>query len=822
MIEHVAPSIPLTDPAPGHVWSDDEPDVPDALRLSPAAIAARAEQRARIDVEQAATSSTAAPGSTPIPGSPSPPGSAAVSASADPAAHGLLRSRRRPARSATAATRARAAAARAEFESATWPTFTPPALGTATGPMAEVMAAERALAGATATRARALSALAQARPASDDRPAGTPGAMSAERRAARPDVLEPVSEWVVRELRVSLAVTDTAADRMLVQALTLTRRLPGVLAALEGGLIHCGHLPALLELLDPITDDTLRARIEAELLRWLAARGAAGTITTPAQLRAKTHRVLLARDARTQAETLRRALATRGVFLTAEPVPGMSGIYLRMTTAEAAALYTALGQLGDHLPDDDLPGDDLPGDTAEGTPHGTADRPPRSRAEKMLDVLIDSVLRPGTSSQPPVQVSLTVVTALQTLLGGDTPGEIDGHLVPATQIRALLDLLTGSNLTGDHEAEDAEAGADADRSTDSEPTEPEPTAESSAAHAPSDASVGTTSEPAGTPDITDAVRTRYAEPPPLDDATYWAMVDQLIDRAPDPDDLWWGADDPVWPENDPTCAVGTAWPDDGSDAFANAPHSSVPAPSCRARTTSGAATSPAEEVRPQTVQHALDAVTHAETAHARLHAALRSADDAVAAAQTAAAHDEATWHAHHGDLHTATDSLDALRAALPQRTAALHDLLAATPATTGGGLAHRPRIALTHALTGALVSLTDLPGLHAAAATGTDLGPPPDTDHHRPAAALDRHVRTRDRRCRTPGCRRPASRGELDHHVPHPQGPTSAANLCGLCVTDHRGKHQAPGWHHHLHPDGTYTVTTPAGLTARTTPTPVL
>jgi hypothetical protein len=60
--------------------------------------------------------------------------------------------------------------------------------------------------------------------------------------------------------------------------------------------------------------------------------------------------------------------------------------------------------------------------------------------------------------------------------------------------------------------------------------------------------------------------------------------------------------------------------------------------------------------------------------------------------------------------------------------------------------------------------------------------------------------------------------GELDHHRPYPAGPTSAQNLAGYCTNDHRGKHQAPGWRHRLHPDGRLTVTTPTGLTTTTWP----
>jgi hypothetical protein len=148
----------------------------------------------------------------------------------------------------------------------------------------------------------------------------------------------------------------------------------------------------------------------------------------------------------------------------------------------------------------------------------------------------------------------------------------------------------------------------------------------------------------------------------------------------------------------------------------------------------------------------------------------------------------------------------------------LTDLLGAT---AGGGLTDRPCLVLTHALTGALLTLTDAPALHRAARAGTGLTVPAATGGYRPGAALDRHVRARDRRCRFPGCRRRVPRtGELDHHTPWPAGRTSAPNLTGYCTRRHRGKHQAPGWRHTRAPDGTLTVTTPTGLTATTTPPP--
>jgi hypothetical protein len=199
--------------------------------------------------------------------------------------------------------------------------------------------------------------------------------------------------------------------------------------------------------------------------------------------------------------------------------------------------------------------------------------------------------------------------------------------------------------------------------------------------------------------------------------------------------------------------------------------------------------------------------------------------------------DEASWRAGpDGRVDAAADALAALRAAAADRRRELAELL---DATAGGGLADRPRIALVDALSGSLLALSDLPSLRRAGSCGAPtcrrrpehcthdltgrpgLGPPGPTEGYRPGRELDRWVRARDRRCRFPGCRRRVpGAGELDHHRPHPDGPTSAGNLAGYCTGDHRGKHQAPGWRYELGPDGTLTVTTPTGLTAVTTPPP--
>jgi hypothetical protein len=73
-------------------------------------------------------------------------------------------------------------------------------------------------------------------------------------------------------------------------------------------------------------------------------------------------------------------------------------------------------------------------------------------------------------------------------------------------------------------------------------------------------------------------------------------------------------------------------------------------------------------------------------------------------------------------------------------------------------------------------------------------------------------VEARDRLCRFPGCRRPASRCDLDHVVPYAQGgPTSEANLLSLCRHHHRLKTRGR-FTPSLDPvTGAVTWTTPAG-----------
>ena len=57
-----------------------------------------------------------------------------------------------------------------------------------------------------------------------------------------------------------------------------------------------------------------------------------------------------------------------------------------------------------------------------------------------------------------------------------------------------------------------------------------------------------------------------------------------------------------------------------------------------------------------------------------------------------------------------------------------------------------------------------------------------------PSARLAEAVRLRAGTCTFPTCTVPAERCDLDHHDPHPRGPTAGHNLDPGCRRHHRGK----------------------------------
>jgi len=98
----------------------------------------------------------------------------------------------------------------------------------------------------------------------------------------------------------------------------------------------------------------------------------------------------------------------------------------------------------------------------------------------------------------------------------------------------------------------------------------------------------------------------------------------------------------------------------------------------------------------------------------------------------------------------------------------------------------------------------------------TTLSQPGPTTAYTPTPNQTKWVRARDRHCRFPGCRRPATHCDLDHIIPHPHGHTTTENLACLCRYHHRLKTHT-NWTVQAHPDNTLTWTSPRGHTYTTT-----
>ena len=91
---------------------------------------------------------------------------------------------------------------------------------------------------------------------------------------------------------------------------------------------------------------------------------------------------------------------------------------------------------------------------------------------------------------------------------------------------------------------------------------------------------------------------------------------------------------------------------------------------------------------------------------------------------------------------------------------------------------------------------------------------------YRPPPSLRHLIKIRSPRCGFPGCRRPATRCDDDHTIPHHQGgKTCECNLYPLCRRHHQAK-QAPGWHLEQPEPGTLSWTTPSGRRYTVNPEP--
>jgi hypothetical protein len=255
--------------------------------------------------------------------------------------------------------------------------------------------------------ARELAAFARHRPsAALDRPDDEVGASAAATRAARPSALTEISEWAVDEVMVALSLSSQAASQLLTESVILVEQLPATLAALEVGTIGRPHARMLAEVLAPLKDD-VRADVEAGVLARAEGR-------TVAQLKVAARRAVLRADAAAAARRLAEAARERQVRVFPGD-DGMASLSATLPTPVALACKKALEQYADECA---TPGDE------------------RTKDQRMVDCLADLILRPD-GLRSPVQAQLTVVASVDTLSGGDEPGEVDGEPVPAMLVREL-------------------------------------------------------------------------------------------------------------------------------------------------------------------------------------------------------------------------------------------------------------------------------------------------------------------------------------------------------------------------------------------------
>ena len=88
--------------------------------------------------------------------------------------------------------------------------------------------------------------------------------------------------------------------------------------------------------------------------------------------------------------------------------------------------------------------------------------------------------------------------------------------------------------------------------------------------------------------------------------------------------------------------------------------------------------------------------------------------------------------------------------------------------------------------------------------------------------SLRAFVLERDQVCRNPWCDQPAMRGQLDHAVEFPDGPSDTANTGALCVDCHRLKTARLAFLDRSAADGSVIWRTAWGQTVRVAPRPVL
>jgi len=157
-------------------------------------------------------------------------------------------------------------------------------------------------------------------------------------------------------------------------------------------------------------------------------------------------------------------------------------------------------------------------------------------------------------------------------------------------------------------------------------------------------------------------------------------------------------------------------------------------------------------------------------------------------------------------------------------TAAITRLTGGPPTSThsppGRGQTDPGKLAdlLTKAIPAANIAATEATALAAADTAAGGCAHTMQAPGYRVPDTMRRWLNTRDRTCRNPSCRRPATQCDQDHTLAyHRGGMTCPCNIGGLCRLHHQLK-QRPGWQLTQDAQGHFTWTTPAGLTYRKEP----
>ncbi|MGY1640948.1 hypothetical protein ACI782_07395 [Geodermatophilus sp. SYSU D00703] len=273
-------------------------------------------------------------------------------------------------------------------------------------PLERAAEASRAIARWSAVMATSLTEFARYRPAGQfDRQHGERGAMSAATRAARPAALTDVSEWAVDEVAPTRRHQRSGGHGPTQR---LDRAHRAALDLLARGRLSPAHARQMVTIVGPVADDAVRADIEGHVLRLLGDK-------TPPPLGDCARRIVLRKDAEAAGRKLVAAIRERGVRLH-DRRNGTGTLIVDLPLPTAAAVYRHLEAYADQTR---VEGDE------------------RTKQQRMADCLTDLVLRAGQHGMPPVTIALTLVATLETMLGGNEPGQVDGHLVPAEMVREL-------------------------------------------------------------------------------------------------------------------------------------------------------------------------------------------------------------------------------------------------------------------------------------------------------------------------------------------------------------------------------------------------